>query len=453
MGTVWLARDEVVGRDCALKEPRLPGDPSDPVHQRLCRRLRREARAAAQVEHPSAVSVHDVVTDGGLPWIVMELVRGESLHALLKRGTLTPGETARIGLAVLGALAAAHAKGIIHRDVKPANVLLGPHGRVVLTDFGIARVQGEEPLTVSGEFVGSLESIAPERMQGVPAGPESDLWSLGVLLYASVEGWSPFRRTTLESTLAAILQAEPPAPVQAGPLGDLIVRLLAKEPSHRPSAQEVERELASVAAGRASPLPGAADASPEPQAPTLQGPETCPELAVDEADPAPGSRVRVAGGRVAGARVTGLRVAGARVTGFRVARPRGTGLRVARPRGTGLRMAEARVTGLRVARLRATALRIALPTHLPGRPLPSAPPTSGTRPGRGDRRRRGRLGHRCRRVRRHGRFRHLRRTRKRHARTLLTAAAAAGDPGRLAVAPLSRITARRGDLRPPVVPA
>ncbi|MFD3436033.1 serine/threonine-protein kinase [Streptomyces sp. NPDC058685] len=288
MGTVWLARDEVVGRDCAVKEPRLPGDPADPVHQRLCRRLQREARAAAQVEHPSAVSVHDVVTDGGLPWIVMELVRGESLHALLKRGALTPRETARIGLAVLGALDAAHAKGIVHRDVKPANVLLGPHGRVVLTDFGIARVQGEEPLTVSGEFVGSLESIAPERMQGVPAGPESDLWSLGVLLYAAVEGWSPFRRTTLESTLAAILQAAPPEPVQAGPLGDLIVKLLAKEPSHRPSAQEVERELAAVAEGRVSPLPGA-EGSAEPRSPARHEHEPRPPAA-DAADPAPGSR-------------------------------------------------------------------------------------------------------------------------------------------------------------------
>ncbi|WUN47650.1 protein kinase [Streptomyces sp. NBC_00306] len=288
MGTVWLARDEVVGRDCAVKEPRLPGDPSDPVHQRLCRRLQREARAAAQVEHPSAVSVHDVVTDGGLPWIVMELVRGESLHALLKRGALPPEEAARIGLAVLGALAAAHAKGIVHRDVKPANVLLGPHGRVVLTDFGIARVQGEEPLTVSGEFVGSLESIAPERMQGVPAGPESDLWSLGVLLYAAVEGWSPFRRTTLESTLAAILQAEAPEPVRAGPLADLIVRLLAKEPSHRPSAQEVERELEAVAAGRVPPLRAPAGDAPEPESPARRAPEPRPEAGA--AEPAPGPR-------------------------------------------------------------------------------------------------------------------------------------------------------------------
>ena len=273
MGTVWRARDELVGRDCAVKEPRLPGDPHDPAHQRLCRRLRREARAAAQVEHPSAVAVHDVVEDGGLPWIVMELVRGESLHARLKRGPLTPAESARIGLAVAGALAAAHTKGVVHRDVKPANVLLGPRGRVVLTDFGIARIQGEEPLTVSGEFVGSLESIAPERMQGVPAGPASDLWSLGVLLYAAVEGWSPFRRTMLESTLAAILQAEPPEPQRAGPLRELIGRLLSKEPEGRPSVEEVERELDAVATGPAEgvaptqPLPGTGGGPPDPGPP------------------------------------------------------------------------------------------------------------------------------------------------------------------------------------------
>ncbi|MGW1027119.1 serine/threonine-protein kinase [Streptomyces sp. NPDC002577] len=250
MGTVWRAVDERVGREVAVKEPRLPGDPRDPAHRRGYARLQREARAAAQVEHPCAVAIHDVVTEDGLPWIVMELIRGESLHEVLERGALSPAETARVGLAVVGALAAAHAKGIVHRDVKPANVLLGPHGRVVLTDFGIAHVQGEESLTVSGEFIGSLEFVAPERMSGPGAGgPASDLWSLGVLLYAAVEGWSPFRRTTLESTLAAILSAEPPEPKQAGPLGPLIGRLLAKDPALRPGAGEVANALQAVVQG------------------------------------------------------------------------------------------------------------------------------------------------------------------------------------------------------------
>ncbi|MGW3937857.1 serine/threonine-protein kinase [Streptomyces phaeochromogenes] len=247
MGTVWRAVDELVERDVAVKEPRLPGDPQDAAHQRAYNRLQREARAAARVEHPAAVAIHDVVVEDGLPWIVMELIRGESLHEVLQRGALPPAECARIGLAVVGALKAAHAKGIVHRDVKPANVLLGQHGRVVLTDFGIAHIQGEESITMSGEFVGSLEFIAPERMSGRGAGPAADLWSLGVCLYAAVEGWSPFRRTTLESTLAAILSGEPPEPKQAGPLGALIVRLLAKDPDVRPGADEVVAALEAVA--------------------------------------------------------------------------------------------------------------------------------------------------------------------------------------------------------------
>ncbi|NGO12250.1 serine/threonine protein kinase [Streptomyces sp. HC44] len=261
MGTVWRAVDELVERDVAVKEPRLPGDPQDPAHARAYHRLQREARAAARVEHPGAVAIHDVVVEDGLPWIVMELIRGESLHEVLRRGALSPVESARIGLAVVGALRAAHTVGIVHRDVKPANVLLGPpplsaslergdpHGRVVLTDFGIAHIQGEESLTVSGEFVGSLEFIAPERMSGRGAGPASDLWSLGVLLYAAVEGWSPFRRTTVESTLAAILSDEPPEPKQAGDLGPLITQLLAKEPGQRPDADKVAAVLEAVAEG------------------------------------------------------------------------------------------------------------------------------------------------------------------------------------------------------------
>ncbi|MEU5340654.1 MULTISPECIES: serine/threonine-protein kinase [unclassified Streptomyces] len=255
MGTVWRAVDELVERDVAVKEPRLPGDPQDAAHQRAYNRLQREARAAARVEHPAAVAIHDVVVEDGLPWIVMELIRGESLHEVLRRGALPPAETARIGLAVVGALKVAHAKGIVHRDVKPANVLLGQHGRVVLTDFGIAHIQGEESITMSGEFVGSLEFIAPERMSGRGAGPAADLWSLGVCLYAAVEGWSPFRRTTLESTLAAILSAEPPEPKQAGPLGALIVRLLAKDPDERPDADEVVVALEAVAERWPVPAP------------------------------------------------------------------------------------------------------------------------------------------------------------------------------------------------------
>ncbi|MFI1695756.1 serine/threonine-protein kinase [Streptomyces bobili] len=270
MGTVWRARDLLMERDVAVKEPRLPGDPQDEFHRRAAHRLYREVRAAARVDHPSAVSIHDVVVEegeglpDGLPWIVMELVRGESLHEVLRRGPLDPAEAARIGLAVLGALRAAHAVGIVHRDVKPANVLLGPHGRVALTDFGIAHIQGEESLTLSGEFVGSLEFIAPERMSGRGAGPTSDLWSLGVLLYAAVEGWSPFRRTTVESTLAAILAADLPEPKQAGPLAPLLVRLLARDPDERPAPAEAAEAL-KAATLTGWPAPSATDEPTEPQ--------------------------------------------------------------------------------------------------------------------------------------------------------------------------------------------
>ncbi|MFI9613082.1 protein kinase [Streptomyces sp. NPDC052023] len=288
-GTVWRARDERAGREVAVKEPRLPGGPEDGSHRRAAHRLYHEARAAARVGHRSAVTIHDVVEEDGIPWIVMELVRGESLHAALRRGPVPPAESARIGLAVLGALRAAHAVGIVHRDVRPANVLLGPHGRVVLTDFGVAHVPGGEPLAAGGEFAGSPEFVAPERMSGRTAGPASDLWSLGAVLYTAVEGRPPYRRTTPESTLAAILAADPPEPKQAGPLGPLLVRLLARDPERRPAPEEVAAGLRAVAEGRpeapdgtvtagqegADPaesesgnvrLPGAPSSSPEPGA-------------------------------------------------------------------------------------------------------------------------------------------------------------------------------------------
>ncbi|WP_406355874.1 serine/threonine protein kinase [Streptomyces sp. NBC_01635] len=286
-GTVWRALDELVQCEVAVKQLRLPGHPGDERHRRAAHRLHHEARAAARVDHPAAVVLHDVVMEddgvkepegrdgtNGLPWIVTELVRGESLHELLDRGPLPPAEAARIGLAVLGALRAAHAVGIVHRDVKPANILLGPHRRVVLTDFGIAHVQGEESHTGSGEFVGSPEFTAPERTSGSIAGPASDLWSLGVLLYAAVEGRSPFRRTTPESTLAAITAEDTPEPKQAGALGPLIVRLLAKDPEERPDAEEVAGVLEAATKGRPAPEPAApADRSQDTSQDTSGTPE------------------------------------------------------------------------------------------------------------------------------------------------------------------------------------
>ncbi|MEU5435273.1 serine/threonine-protein kinase [Streptomyces sp. NPDC020719] len=248
MGTVWRAHDEVVDRDVAVKEPRVPDHLGERERATVHLRMQREARAAARIDHPSVVTMHDVVVEDGKPWIVMELVRGHSLADRLQEGTLDVREAARIGLAVLGALTAAHEAGVLHRDVKPANVLLGRGERVVLTDFGIAQVEGEEGLTETGAFVGSPEFIAPERVLGQRPGPESDLWSLGVVLYAAVEGMSPYRRSNTPATLQAVLSAEPQMPARgSGAFGTLVMQLLRKDPAARPAPAEIRRTLEPVA--------------------------------------------------------------------------------------------------------------------------------------------------------------------------------------------------------------
>ncbi|WP_097869761.1 serine/threonine-protein kinase [Streptomyces sp. rh34] len=255
MGTVWRAHDEVVDREVAVKEPRVPEHLGEREHSMVHQRMQREARAAARIDHPSVVTVHDVAVEDGKPWIVMELVRGPSLGDRLQEGTLDPREAARIGLAVLDALMAAHAIGILHRDVKPDNVMLGTGDRVVLTDFGIAQVEGEQQLTETGAFVGSPEYISPERVLGQRPGPESDLWSLGVVLYAAVEGMSPYRRSHTPATLQAVLSAEPQVPARGtGAFGALVMQLLRKDPAARPPAAEVRRTLQQLA----SPAPAQA---------------------------------------------------------------------------------------------------------------------------------------------------------------------------------------------------
>ncbi|UUU31434.1 serine/threonine protein kinase [Streptomyces sp. CA-210063] len=255
MGTVWRAKDETVDREVAVKEPRIPDHLPERERANAFERMRREARAAARLDHPSVVNVHDVAVVDGQPWIVMELVRGRSLGDALQEGTLGVRDAARIGLDVLGALEAAHAAGILHRDVKPDNVLLGSHDRVVLTDFGIAQIEGETNLTDTGGFVGSPEYIAPERVLGQRPGPASDLWSLGVVLYAATEGVSPFRRSNTPATLQSVLNATPAAPASAtGPLAEAINGLLQKDPARRPTAARV-RELLETAANPPAPVP------------------------------------------------------------------------------------------------------------------------------------------------------------------------------------------------------
>lgn len=255
MGTVWRAKDETVDREVAVKEPRVPYHLPERERANAFERMRREARAAARLDHPAVVNVHDVAVVDGRPWIVMELVHGRSLGGALQEGTLDAREAARIGLEVLGALEAAHAAGVLHRDVKPDNVLLGRYGRVVLTDFGIAQIEGETNLTDTGGFVGSPEYIAPERVLGQRPGPASDLWSLGVVLYTATEGVSPFRRSNTPATLQSVLNATPAAPAAArGPLAEAVNSLLQKDPARRPTAARV-RVLLEAAANPPAPEP------------------------------------------------------------------------------------------------------------------------------------------------------------------------------------------------------
>ncbi|MET9831276.1 serine/threonine-protein kinase [Streptomyces sp. NPDC006385] len=254
MGTVWRAKDETVDREVAVKEPRVPDHLPERERANAYERMRREARAAARLDHPAVVNVHDVAVVDDRPWIVMELVQGRSLGDLLQEGTLGARDAARIGLEVLGALEAAHAAGILHRDVKPDNVLLGRHDRVVLTDFGIAQIEGETNLTDTGGFVGSPEYIAPERVLGQRPGPASDLWSLGVVLYAASEGVSPFRRSNTPATLQSVLNATPAPPASAqGPLAEVINGLLQKDPARRPNAAQT-RALLEQAANPPAPV-------------------------------------------------------------------------------------------------------------------------------------------------------------------------------------------------------
>lgn len=255
MGTVWRARDETVDREVAVKEPRIPDHLPERERANAFERMRREARAAARLDHPAVVHVYDVAVVDGRPWLVMELVHGRTLGEVLDEGTLDAREAARVGLEVLGALEAAHAAGVLHRDVKPDNVLLGRHGRVVLTDFGIARIEGDTRLTDTGGFVGSPEYVAPERVLGQLPGPASDLWSLGVLLYTATEGVSPFRRGNTPATLQSVLNASPAPPAAvAGPLAEVIDGLLRKDPAQRPSAERV-RALLTEAVRPPAPQP------------------------------------------------------------------------------------------------------------------------------------------------------------------------------------------------------
>ncbi|MER7500150.1 protein kinase [Nonomuraea pusilla] len=268
MGTVWQAHDEVLGRDVAVKEVLPPPDLSGPERDGFALRTLREARAAGRVAHPGVAAVYDVLEERGHPWIVMQLVPSRTLGELIREeGPLPPRQVAAIGLQLLEALRAAHAAGVLHRDVKPDNVLLADDGRAVLTDFGIATTEDEAPVTRTGVLVGTPAFMAPERAAGGRAAPASDLWSLGVTLYTAVEGHSPFHRDNALATLGAVLHAEPDPLCRAGMLAPVLLGLLRKNPAERMSLEEAEGRLAAILDGDVveptGPVPVAAFASPQ----------------------------------------------------------------------------------------------------------------------------------------------------------------------------------------------
>ncbi|WP_433464282.1 protein kinase domain-containing protein [Spirillospora sp. CA-128828] len=243
MGTVWQAHDEVLGRDVAVKEVILPHGLTDEERAVHHKRTFREARTAARLGHPGVVTVYDVVEEDDRPWIIMELIKARSLDQVIKQeGPLEPRRAAEIGRQMLAALHAAHGAGVLHRDVKPSNVLITGTGRMgeraVLTDFGIATASGDATLTQTGLVMGSPAYIAPERARGRVAGPASDLWSLGVTLYAMLHGKSPFERPEPMAALVAVISDEPDPPEKGGRLVPVIEGLLRKSPDQRMDAIE-----------------------------------------------------------------------------------------------------------------------------------------------------------------------------------------------------------------------
>ncbi|MET8580843.1 protein kinase [Streptomyces collinus] len=304
MGRVWRAVDEILDRLVAVKEIRIDGSDAEDIRTRRERTLR-EGRATARIDHPNVVRVYDVVDEGERLWIVMELVPGRSLERIMaEEGPLGPRETARIGLGLVAALRQVHARGVLHRDIKPGNVLVEAGtatgaGRVVLTDFGIAAIQDATALTMVGMLVGSPDYMAPERISGRRQGPPSDLWSLGATLCAALAGHSPFSRDTTLATLHAVLYEEPELPASPGPLRALLAALLSKDPSTRPTLTNLETTLRLIADPPPPPtLPAAPKPPPPEHPPTTAQPPVAPASTREQpepgpttpgADPAPGS--------------------------------------------------------------------------------------------------------------------------------------------------------------------
>ncbi|MFD4674779.1 protein kinase [Lentzea sp. NPDC058450] len=265
MGVVWRARDEFLHRDVAVKQLLLNDVESNEFHEAVQRAMR-EGRIAARLQHPNAIAVYDVVEDDGKPCLVMEYLPSRNLSSILERGPMPPQEAARIGSLAAGALAAAHAAGIVHRDIKPGNVLIGRDGTVKITDFGISRALGDVAVTKTGMLAGTPAYLAPELARGAEPAPPSDVFSLGATIYAMTEGEPPFGKSTNDlGLLYKVARGETRPPNRSGPLTGLLVRLLANEPSQRPTAAQAAEELKAIAAGQ--PVPTTRVIPPRPMTP------------------------------------------------------------------------------------------------------------------------------------------------------------------------------------------
>jgi tRNA A-37 threonylcarbamoyl transferase component Bud32 len=302
MGAVWQARDQLLNRNVAIKEIVWPARLDPAERETARRRAVREAQLAARLSHPNVVGVYDILEEDDRTCIVMELVPFRSLRdAVAEDGPMSPAAAASVGLSVLAALRAVHGAGIVHRDVKPANILLAPSGRVVLADFGIAKAADSPALTASGVLLGSPSYLAPERARGGHAGAAADLWALGASLYAAVEGRPPFERDSVIASLTAVVTDEPEPAPHAGPLWPVIEGLLRKDPAARPDAAGAERMLRRIVSAEAAPP--AEKAAPPAEA-TLPAP---PAEAAPPAEKAPPPDVAPGSGAAGQGRRGGLR--------------------------------------------------------------------------------------------------------------------------------------------------
>jgi serine/threonine protein kinase len=286
MGVVWRARDELLHRDVAVKQLLLSDVEPHESHEAVQRAMR-EGRIAARLQHPNAIAVYDVVVEAGKPCLVMEYLPSKNLSAILdERGPMPPLEAARVGSLAAAALAAAHEAGIVHRDIKPGNVLIGREGAVKITDFGISRALGDVAVTKTGMLAGTPAYLAPELARGADPAPPSDMFSLGATIYAMTEGEPPFGKSTNDlGLLYKVARGETRPPVRSGPLTGLLVRLLSNEPSQRPTAAQAAQELKAIASGAVSTVTRVIPPGPPPRSgtavmpssgPGTQGPRTMP---------------------------------------------------------------------------------------------------------------------------------------------------------------------------------